>query len=265
MAVVSTKSLASSVSSLGFGDWLVKDTITDRLRAANGDIILSDFNDFYVPKNATIVGIEVGFVGYSSSTNTSNNPNVYVSSDGGSTWSSAKNVDSNWAAASANVYRYAGGSADLWGESFTHQDFTAAGDFQVKVNIVGITMCFWDYVEVRVHYTDATATMNDSYRYDKNSYGGGKPNHRQVTDVYNYKITKTGLASLESEVGKTFTDLRDVYNTLRGMEKSNNSWFITNSQGGSPTVTFGHKVKDGATSIEKKRESGNLQGRKRLR
>ena len=66
-------------------------------------------------------------------------------------------------------------------------------------------------------------------------------------------------------MGKTFTDLREVYNTLRGMEKSNNSWFITNTQGGSPTITFGHEVKDGATSIENKRESGNLQGIKRTR
>ena len=106
----------------------------------------------------------------------------------------------------------------------------------------------------------------NSYRYDKNSYSGKKPRHRQTTEIYSYKITQAALTSLESEVGKTFTDLRDVYNTLRGMEKSNNDWFITNTQDGiKPGVTFEHEVKSGATSIEKKRESGNLQGRKRLR
>ena len=113
-----------------------------------------------IPTGATIDGISVFSEGYADGTIVINGDNIrftaYVSNDGGSSYSTGRNVF--FAVAEAEATYNHGGTTQLWGKTWTKESFTDA-NFRVAVSPSlisgGATQLNLDSVSVRVYYTAA--------------------------------------------------------------------------------------------------------------
>ncbi len=135
-------------------NWLVDDGSTGKHTAGSGAYIYSDFNSLSIPTNAIIAGIEVVLEGTSNATAGPNEGFMFVSNDGGSSYSSAQDVTTAPWDTSSPVVEIAGGVSELWGLSWSVPE---ALDIVVKADIQSSSAAIYvDYIQVRITYTEAS-------------------------------------------------------------------------------------------------------------
>ena len=105
----------------------------------------------------------------------------------------------------------------------------------------------------------ADNTTKHSYRYNYNKKKG-RPVHRQKVEEVNYRLSQADLASLQSTYN--ISDLRDVYNTVRGLDKANDTWYVSRASGKKPTIKKTIKTFRGVTRMEDKRCGAFQKGKK---
>jgi hypothetical protein len=116
---------------------------------------------FGVPNNAAINGIEVRLDGMTTSNSGTRKFCVELSWDGGSNWTSSKEL--NITSTSESSYTF-GGSADTWGRTWDDDEFDNS-EFRVRVtNVANSTSRTFrlDATAVKVYYT----TTSVSYSYN---------------------------------------------------------------------------------------------------
>jgi hypothetical protein len=151
-----TTSIVGTVSSAIFNDFLIEDGTISRIRDAQAPIC-SNFSQLSIPAGATIDGIEVLLKGRALDANhdTAVGDWIYVSNDGGSSWSTAQSITTGpWLLYGFGVdeLELAGGASELWGLSW---NATTAAAIQVKMawSTTDGDAVFLDYVKVKVTYT----------------------------------------------------------------------------------------------------------------
>ncbi len=127
---------AASVNNGAPGGWLSPDDPTDLHRYYN--------YGFSVPAGATIEGIEVRLDWRLDGSGGTNEIRVDLSWDGGTSWTSYQSDASEPTSWTTVVL---GGTADLWGRSWTYDEFNNA-NFRVRVH------CYSDPVDQRAFYLD---------------------------------------------------------------------------------------------------------------
>ena len=154
-----TTSIVGTVNQTYFNQMLTADGVTDRIRDAQ-ICICSNFSSLSVPVGATIDGIEILMKGSAADANhdTAVGDWIYVSNDGGSSFSTAQSITTGpWSTSVASLQlELAGGTSELWGESW---NATTAAAIQVKFawSTSGGDAVFFDYVSVRITYTVVAA------------------------------------------------------------------------------------------------------------
>ena len=86
-----SESIATAVDNSNWNGFLADDGTTSRVREGQVAIVTA-FGNLTVPTNATINGIEFDMEGYSTDA-TYTNPFLAVSNDGGTTFSTARNIE----------------------------------------------------------------------------------------------------------------------------------------------------------------------------
>jgi len=156
--MATTTSIVTAVNNSIFDEWMTDDGTVDRLRDSQ-TAICTAFGNLSIPAGATIDGIEVDMEGQASNTahDASVGDWIYVSNDGGSSWSTARSVTTGtWSQGSGggihNV-ETAGGASELWGETW---NATTAAAIQVKLewSTTNGDAVYLDYVLVRITYTE---------------------------------------------------------------------------------------------------------------
>ena len=109
---------------------------------------------FNIPENAIIDGIQVRLDWWLDSTWGSNSVRIYLSSDGGSSWTGYKtaSTERTW---DGNPTDVEGGTADTWGRTWDPSEFSN-DNFRVRLQLRtdGTSRDFWiDWVPVRVSYS----------------------------------------------------------------------------------------------------------------
>ena len=126
-----------------------------------------------IPAGATIDGISVFSEGYTDGTIIINGDTIrlgaYVSNDGGSSYSTARNVF--YAVDEPEAVKNHGGSTQLWEKTWTKESFTDANfRVAVKPGLIsgGATQLNLDSVRVQVYYTAAAggAVRQSEYWWD---------------------------------------------------------------------------------------------------
>ena len=154
--MATTTSIVGTTSAAHFDGFLIDDGIVSRIRDGQAPIC-SNFSQLSIPAGATIDGIEVLLEGRALDANhdTAVGDWIYVSNDGGSSWSTAQSVTTEpWLlyGGGTNAVETAGGTSDLWGLSW---NATTAAAIQVKMawSTSDGDAVFLDYVSVRITYT----------------------------------------------------------------------------------------------------------------
>lgn len=129
---------------------------------ATGIKVSRDQQDYYnftfgVPSGATIDGIEVSIEGQSGSSISNGYLDVYLSWDGGDTWTSSKTTG-NFKGTS-DITLTVGNSTDTWGRTWSDTEF-ADGTFVIYlfVNTDTSTSVDIDHVKIKVYYTEVSGT-----------------------------------------------------------------------------------------------------------
>jgi len=163
--MATTSSIVGTVSSAIFNDFLIEDGTIARIRDGQAPIC-SNFSSLSIPAGATIDGIEVLLEGRALDANhdTAVGDWIYVSNDGGSSWSTARSITTgSWLlyGGGTNALEEAGGASELWGESW---NATTAAAIQVKMawSTNDGDAVFLDYVKVRITYTEAAVAIPKS-------------------------------------------------------------------------------------------------------
>ncbi len=157
--MANTTSIVTAVNNSIFDEWMTDDGTADRLRDSQ-TAICTAFGNLSIPAGATIDGIEVDMEGSAGETDhdTQVGDWIYVSNDGGSSWSTAQSVTTEpWVAftgSQTDEVETAGGTSELWGETW---NATTAAAIQVKLtwSTTGSDAVYLDYVKVRITYTAA--------------------------------------------------------------------------------------------------------------
>jgi RHS repeat-associated protein len=129
---------------------------------ANRYVVYSNFNIPVIPFGATIDGIQVGVEGYRSTSPTPNSFNVYLSSNGGTSYTDLKNTGTMGTTEST---KYVGGATDTWNRTWAATDFTNT-NFKIKIVWVNSKLMFLDCVSVKIFYTRGNFTSYTYYTYD---------------------------------------------------------------------------------------------------
>ena len=156
--MASTTSIVTTVDSSNWNGFLADDGAVARVREGQSAICTA-FGNLSIPAGATIDGIEFIMEGYSTST-TFTNPFLSVSNDGGSSFSTARNIETAPFTTSSTEgdwqIEQAGGATELWGLSWTP---TTANNIQFKIDFsVNSGGVFFDYVLARIYYTQGLTT-----------------------------------------------------------------------------------------------------------
>ena len=155
--MANTTSIVTAVSNSYFNTWMVDDGTVQRLRDG-ATVTLTAFGNLSIPIGATINGIEVDMEGYAGDANHDSEVGdwIYVSNDGGSSWSTAQSVTTGTWSTSSGTHNVetAGGTSELWGETW---NATTAAAIQVKMewSTSGGDAVYLDYASVRITYTAA--------------------------------------------------------------------------------------------------------------
>ena len=154
--MANTNSLVTAVNETYFNNFMADDGTTHRVRDGQ-TFIGTAFGNLAVPAGATIDGIEVIMEGYAgvSDHDAQVGDWIYVSNDGGSSFSTAQSVTTGVWSINSGVHaiEVAGGASELWGKSW---DANSANDIQVKMtwSTTGGDAVYLDYVKVIVYYTE---------------------------------------------------------------------------------------------------------------
>lgn len=110
-----------------------------------------DYYDFSfgLPTIQKIDGIEVAIEGAYSSL-IAGSLDVYLSWDGGTTWTASKNTG-NFGATDSTLT--VGGSTDTWGRTWAESDFTNA-NFRLKAHPTSNRGTDVDHIQIKVYYTE---------------------------------------------------------------------------------------------------------------
>ena len=174
--MANTTSIVTAVNSANYNEWMTDDGTADRLRDA-GTAICTAFGNLSIPAGATIDGIEVDMEGTAQETDHDTQVGnwIYVSNDGGSSWSTAQSVTTGpWIAyGGADTVETAGGTSELWGESW---NATTAAAVQVKLywGTSGGDAVYLDYVLVRITYTVGEPSESLTIKSGKLNIKSGK-------------------------------------------------------------------------------------------
>ena len=159
--MATTTSIVGTVSSFAFNGFLIEDGAISRIRDGQAPIC-SNFSSLSIPAGSTIDGIEVDMEGYASDANHDANVGdwIYVSNDGGSSWSTARSVTTGTWSTSSGTHNVetAGGTSELWGETW---NATTAAAIQVKLewSTTNNDAVYLDYVLVRITYTEGVVPV----------------------------------------------------------------------------------------------------------
>lgn len=173
----STTSMVTSFNLSDFNSGLTDDGVVTRIRDGQ-TCICTAFGNLSVPDGATITGIEVTMEGYAlvggGDHGASTGDFIYVSNDGGTSWSTAKDINSGvWSTNSgAHSVETAGGVDDLWGEDWT---VGAANGIQVKFTwpTSNGDAIYLDYILMRITYTIDTGDPPTSFNRGGVSFSRG--------------------------------------------------------------------------------------------
>ena len=153
--MANTTSIVTAVNNSVFDEWMTDDGTVDRLRDSQ-TAICTAFGNLSIPAGATIDGIEVDMEGTAQETDHDTQVGnwIYVSNDGGSSWSTAQSITTGTWSTSSGTHNVetAGGTSELWGETW---NATTAAAIQVKLewSTINGDAVFLDYVKVRITYT----------------------------------------------------------------------------------------------------------------
>ena len=179
--------------------------------ASNGDytdyIQISNFG-FTIGSGATIDGITVEIERYQSGAKNVKDNAVRIVK-GGTIGSTDKSSSSAWASSDPNTYATYGGSADLWGETWTAADINST-DFGIAISAKaasgnpGNADPRFDHVRITIHFsnllpvefTKFTATLNNNKSVKLNWTTASEINN----DYFSVEKSVNGLSF--SEIGK---------------------------------------------------------------
>lgn len=151
--MATTTSIVGTVNASGFNNLKADDGATARIRDGQ-TAICSNFSSLSIPAGATIDGIEIDMEGYASilGHEASVGDWIYVSNDGGSSWSTAQGTTTAPWSTLVHAVETAGGTSELWGETW---NATTAAAIQVKLewSTSNTDAVYLDYVKVRITYT----------------------------------------------------------------------------------------------------------------
>ncbi len=144
------------------------DTSATTGNTGNNGISTSRWKNFTfgVPAGATIDGIEGTIRGYDAFGDAGWYLNLYLSYDGGTSWTSAKRVpasgDFGGTPGSKQTWTF-GGSADTWGRSWDASEFSDA-NFKIRIAYQGDNYtedASLEYLALKVYYTEGGTTPNE--------------------------------------------------------------------------------------------------------
>ena len=149
-------SLATSFNNSGFNDGLTDNGVVTRIRDGQ-TCICTAFSDLDIADGCPIEGITIFMEGYALVTGgdhgASTGDFIYVSNDGGTSWSTPKDINSGvWSTdSSAHAIEQAGEEDELWGMSW---NATTANAIQVKFewDTNNGDAIYLDYIQVRITY-----------------------------------------------------------------------------------------------------------------
>ena len=169
--MATTSSLATAVNSVLFNNFIADDGAVARIRDGQAPVCTA-FGNLSIPAGAIIDGIEIDMEGYAivAGHDAAVGDWIYVSNDGVS-WSTAQSITTGtWATSAPGGVETAGGTSELWGETW---NATTAAAIQVKLGW-GTTdgdAVYLDYVKVRITYTlpiDKALSINGSLTINGN-------------------------------------------------------------------------------------------------
>ena len=161
-----SESFATAVDNSEWNGFFANDGTTSRVREGQVAIVTA-FGNLTVPTDATIDGIEIEMQGYGTDSSFTN-PFLAVSNDGGTSFSSFKNFADGLISVSSGAHSVetAGGSSDLWGETWTG---ATANAIQFKIDFNQNTgAVYFDYVKARIYYTANTTYPSDDNMHIQN-------------------------------------------------------------------------------------------------
>tara|TARA_Y100000310_G_scaffold326561_1_gene391593 strand:+ start:193 stop:738 length:546 start_codon:yes stop_codon:yes gene_type:complete len=161
--MAATTSLVTAVNHTNFNNWFVNNGAVGRVRDQELAICTA-FGNLSVPAGATIDGIVISLEGSAGNTNhdAAVGDWIYVSNDGGSSWSTAKSVTTGtwvvYTGSQTDAVENAGGVSELWGETWTP---TTANAIQVKFYWPSLlsNAVYLDYVEMKILYTEGVVVV----------------------------------------------------------------------------------------------------------
>ena len=174
--MATTTSIVTAVDSSTWNKFKADDGNVQRIRDGQ-TAICTAFGNLSIPAGATIDGIEVDMEGSAGETDhdTQVGDWIYVSNDGGSSWSTAQSVTTGpWIAyGGADTVETAGGTSELWGETW---NATTAAAIQVKLawSTTNSDAVFLDYVLVRITYTVGEPSESLTIKSGKLNIKSGK-------------------------------------------------------------------------------------------
>jgi len=158
--MATTTSIVTAVDNSLWNAFLADDGTTTRIRDGQAAVCTA-FGNLSIPAGATIDGIEVDIEGTAAPADLEGSTGhwIYVSNDGGSSFSTAQSVTTGpWTAyGGADTVETAGGTSELWGETW---NATTAAAIRVKLGWLTSNgdAVFPDYVLVRITYTAVVST-----------------------------------------------------------------------------------------------------------
>jgi RHS repeat-associated protein len=135
------------------------DNVSASARTSGNNVIYSCFDIAAIPSGIPISGIQVRVQGYRSNTN--NSFDVFLSYDGGTTYTSAKNTGTMPLTDTGIVL---GGLSDNWDRTWANTDFSN-NNFRVKIVWHSSALMYLDCVMVKVSYATG-GVISTNYDYD---------------------------------------------------------------------------------------------------